>query len=92
MNIFPVLEELYLTWEYQDLPPSDALDKEEHFFHRIGNSCEFPYLKKCTLHNIRTSAITLLLFLHKVQLTSLSIKGVCMTNGHFEPIFHYLST
>ncbi|GMF70088.1 hypothetical protein BDV35DRAFT_279475 [Aspergillus flavus] len=90
--MFTVLEELYLTWEYQDLAPSNALDEEEHFFDRIADSCEFAPLKKCTLQNIRTSETALLLFLHKVRLTSLWMKVVFITNGQFESVFHYLST
>lgn len=90
--MFPVLEELYLVWEYQYLAPSNALDEQEHFFDRIADSCEFPFLKKCTLQNIRTSEPALLLFLHKVQLTSLWMKKVFITNGQFESIFNYLST
>ncbi|KAB8276493.1 hypothetical protein BDV30DRAFT_206180 [Aspergillus minisclerotigenes] len=92
VNMFPVLEEFYLAWEYQDLALSDALDAEEHFFDRIADSCESPFLKKCTLQNIRTSETAMLLFLHKVQLTSLSMKKVFLNNGQFGSIFCYLST
>ncbi|KAB8236591.1 uncharacterized protein BDW43DRAFT_267241, partial [Aspergillus alliaceus] len=92
VNMFPVLEELHLAWEYQDLDYSNALEEEEHFFNRIAYSCGFPSLKKCTLQNIRTSAASLLLFLRNVQLVGLSMEQVRLASGKFESIFHHLST
>ncbi|KAB8227388.1 uncharacterized protein BDW43DRAFT_294292 [Aspergillus alliaceus] len=37
--MFPVLEELDLAWEFQDIDYSDAIEEEEHFFNRIAYLC-----------------------------------------------------
>lgn len=87
----PVLEDLQLHWySLRTINLTNAISEEELFFDRVAQSCRFPFLKRCTLKGIRTSAATLLSFLRQMQLNSIEMEEIYLKSGEFRLVFDYL--
>ncbi|KFY50679.1 hypothetical protein V495_00116 [Pseudogymnoascus sp. VKM F-4514 (FW-929)] len=87
----PVLEDLQFHWYKLYLSKlSHASNEEQRFFNRVAKSCQFPFLKRCTLKGIETSQTALLSFLRQVQLNSIVMEEVRLRTGKFGPVFDYL--
>ncbi|KFY69308.1 hypothetical protein V496_00352 [Pseudogymnoascus sp. VKM F-4515 (FW-2607)] len=87
----PVLEDLQLHWyTLRTTNLTNAISEEELFFDRVAQSCQFPFLKRCTLKGIRTSAATLLSFLRQMQLNSIEMEEIQLQPGEFRLVFDYL--
>ena len=87
----PVLDNLQLHWyRLPMISLTNAISEEELFFDHVAQSCRFPFLKRCTLKRIRTSAATLLSFLRQVQLNSIGMEEIHLKSGEFRLVFNYL--
>lgn len=87
----PVLEDLQLHWyTLRTTNLTNAISEEELFFDRVAQSCQFPFLKRCTLKGIRTSAATLLSFLRQMQLKSIEMEEIQLQPGEVRLVFDYL--
>ncbi|PYH49330.1 uncharacterized protein BP01DRAFT_352827 [Aspergillus saccharolyticus JOP 1030-1] len=68
LNLCPTLEELHLVWEYDSVnEQTTGVLEELYFFSRVAESCQFPRLEKCTLHNLRMTEATLLTFFRQLN-------------------------
>ncbi|PYI13735.1 hypothetical protein BO99DRAFT_407272 [Aspergillus violaceofuscus CBS 115571] len=93
LNMCPLLEELQLVWEYDDLEETDACREEIEFFDRVGLSCAFTNLKRCKLQHISTSENPVMTFFRQSpRMVELTLDGLYMTPGNFSHLFHLLST
>ncbi|GKZ18955.1 hypothetical protein AbraIFM66951_001915 [Aspergillus brasiliensis] len=88
----PNLEELHLSWEYDDFEETAGVVEELYFFRRVAASCQFPNLKRCTLCHLRMSEATLLeFFCHLTRLEYLRLEYIAVDGG-YDPFFRLLST
>ncbi|GLB10434.1 hypothetical protein AtubIFM57258_006842 [Aspergillus tubingensis] len=93
LTLCPTLEELHLVWEYDPVDERTAGVLEElYFFRRVAESCQFPRLEKCTLHNLRMTEATLLTFFRQLtRLEHLDLRSIFL-QGEFDGLFRLLST
>ncbi|RAK93406.1 hypothetical protein BO79DRAFT_267520 [Aspergillus costaricaensis CBS 115574] len=92
VGLCPTLQELYLVWEYDDFEETAGVREELYFFSRLAESCQFPSLRQCTLHNIRMSEEALLTFFRQLtRLVYLRLEYVSV-EGEFDDLFRLLST
>ncbi|KFY09063.1 hypothetical protein V492_05653 [Pseudogymnoascus sp. VKM F-4246] len=87
----PVLEDLQLHWyRLYAFQLSRASNEEQRFFNRVVQSCQFPFLKRCTLKGIKTTETALLSFLRQMQLNSIVMEEIHLRTGKFGPVFDCL--
>ncbi|KFX98829.1 hypothetical protein V490_02088 [Pseudogymnoascus sp. VKM F-3557] len=92
LQLCPDLEDLQLHWyRLRTTNLTNAISEENLFFDRVAESCRFPFLKRCILKGIRTSAATLLSFLRQMQLNSIEMEEIHLQPGEFRLVFDFLA-
>ncbi|EXJ91004.1 hypothetical protein A1O1_04111 [Capronia coronata CBS 617.96] len=91
LALFPELEDLELRWyKLHARKCTDALQEESRYFERIVELCRFPRLRQCALRGVFTTADTLLSFLRRLRINSLTMVDVTVRPGFFRPIFDHV--
>ncbi|RAL11187.1 uncharacterized protein BO97DRAFT_454430 [Aspergillus homomorphus CBS 101889] len=93
LSLCPNLEELQLLWEYEEFDETNASEEELHFFNRVGATCSFASLKRCSLRGIRTKETSIMAFFRRLpQLTELILENISCETGTFDGLLLLVST